>query len=407
MPNENSFKETEFQYCSQINQYYQLQGKLRIPVNKRDVIQILKNQFGVKGTQVTDFLQEIPEISLDDIYGNPKMLLVCDNWLNLETKVFFKNPNFSRSRVNIGYDSDYTEIPKFLDFLNTIFEDNQEIINYFQRVVGYCLSGYSEEQCAFFFIGSGANGKTTLLEVLRHVFGSYASSVNYNMIIKDNKLSHEEQVNLIGKRLAIINEYPNNNKINLSIFKQLTGNDTIGFEYRQKQIEFINKSKLIIVCNTFPHIEDFTNSFWRRCHILPFNKNITQKTRDLFMSETLKQEAQGILNWCIQGYNNWKKEGLNIPKELKDLRNKYRYEYDNVSEFIDRMCDKKMDAEIKSSELNKAYKSFCDENYYKAFPPNKVGTILKIKGFQPIKIDKQRGYKGIKIKEWSKENDKQ
>ena len=196
---------------------------------------------------MTDFLQDIQEITLEDVYGNPKTLLVGNNWLNLETKEILEDVSLSRSKINIEYDANFTEIPKFLEFLNTIFQNNQDIINYFQRVVGYCLSGYSEEQCAFFFIGSGANGKTTLLEVLRHVFGSYASSVNYNMIIKDNKLSHEEQVNLIGKRLAIINEYPNNNKINLSIFKQLTGNDTIGFEYRQKQIEFINKSKLIII----------------------------------------------------------------------------------------------------------------------------------------------------------------
>ena len=99
MPNENSFKETEFQYCSQINQYYQLQGKLRIPVNKRDVIQILKNQFGVKGTQVTDFLQDIQEITLEDAISLAKAYLNQGMSVSMAAKQAAKETGIKKGEI--------------------------------------------------------------------------------------------------------------------------------------------------------------------------------------------------------------------------------------------------------------------------------------------------------------------
>ena len=271
--------------------------------------------------------------------------------------------------------------------------------------MGYCISGYSNEQCAFFLVGTGANGKTTLLELIRSIFGSYATTVNHNIVLKDNRQANNELVNLVGKRLGIINEFPCSSKINIPIYNQIVGNDSIGFDYSHRRVEFHNKAKLFFVCNAFPVVEDFTHGFWRKCHIIPFNKTISQEERNMDIYDILIKEKQGILNWIVEGYTLWKNERLNIPNCLVEVIDGYKSEYDSVGEFIDRKCSIGKDKSIYSSEFNNAYKMFCQDNCYQLYPPNKVGIILKQKGYKAIKKDKRRGYIGLELLNGGRNND--
>ena len=67
--------------------------------------------------------------------------------------------------------------PLWLKFLREIFDNDVQVIEFVQRAVGYSLSGSVSEQCLFILVGTGANGKSTFLKVLQHVFGDYAASV--------------------------------------------------------------------------------------------------------------------------------------------------------------------------------------------------------------------------------------
>jgi putative DNA primase/helicase len=48
---------------------------------------------------------------------------------------------------------------------------DQEMVNYFQRVCGYCLTGNIKEHAMFFLYGTGGNGKSVFIGVLRGVLG--------------------------------------------------------------------------------------------------------------------------------------------------------------------------------------------------------------------------------------------
>src|SRR5262249_55530362 len=65
--------------------------------------------------------------------------------------------------------------PQWLEFLNQIFAGNTELINYVQRVTGYALTGVTSEHALFFFYGTGANGKSTLLNTLTGIMGDYSA----------------------------------------------------------------------------------------------------------------------------------------------------------------------------------------------------------------------------------------
>src|SRR5438445_5485216 len=67
------------------------------------------------------------------------------------------------------------EIPVWRGFLDRIFAGDPELIGSVRRLLGYCLTGQTTEQILAIFYGTGANGKSTLLDAVVHVMGDYAT----------------------------------------------------------------------------------------------------------------------------------------------------------------------------------------------------------------------------------------
>src|SRR5262249_32200378 len=64
--------------------------------------------------------------------------------------------------------------PTFQRFMSEIFNNNRNLINYEQRCYGYACTGDVREQKLFLKKGFGANGKSTLDEVIRSLLGTYS-----------------------------------------------------------------------------------------------------------------------------------------------------------------------------------------------------------------------------------------
>lgn len=60
--------------------------------------------------------------------------------------------------------------------MHDIFEKDQDLISYVQRVVGYCLSGSTSEQCLFILIGDVTNEKSTFVYVINKLQGDYSKA---------------------------------------------------------------------------------------------------------------------------------------------------------------------------------------------------------------------------------------
>jgi putative DNA primase/helicase len=76
------------------------------------------------------------------------------------------------------------ECPLWLEFLETVLAGDQELIAFVQRSAGYGLTGSTAAHCLFMLYGSGRNGKTTFLEVLQYISGTYATSTNMEIFLE-------------------------------------------------------------------------------------------------------------------------------------------------------------------------------------------------------------------------------
>ena len=69
--------------------------------------------------------------------------------------------------------------PRWEQFLQEVFENKTDVIEYIQRVIGYSLTGSMAEKCFFFLYGAeGDNGKSVFLEIMRELAGEYGKNAD-------------------------------------------------------------------------------------------------------------------------------------------------------------------------------------------------------------------------------------
>lgn len=125
------------------------------------------------------------------------------------------------------------ECPKFRAFLARVLPD-ETVRAFVQRWFGYCLTGYVSEQLLALFYGRGANGKSTLLNIIRGVLGDYALTLQFASLTHDPfKRGGEatpDTVRLPGSRLVRASEPEVGTELSESTIKEQSGGErgTIG-----------------------------------------------------------------------------------------------------------------------------------------------------------------------------------
>ena len=284
----------------------------------------------------------------------------------------------------------------WLRFLDDIFDGDKELIRYVQKSLGYSLSGLTSEQCVFFLYGSGRNGKSTFLEVIRTILGEYATNIQpESIMVKNNNSSANTDIaRLKGARLVTSVEPNEGMRLNEGLIKQLTGDDMVtARKLYGDEFEYRPEFKLWLATNHKPTIRGTDLGIWRRIHIIPFVKIIPEDKVDKNLGEKLREEMPDILAWMMDGYRLWKYEGLHKPKAVEDSVKEYRNEMDVIAAFLasDYIAE---GGEIKASVLYAIYCQWAAEsNEYKM--PNRKFGIEMCKRY--TKIHKKDGwyYQGI------------
>jgi len=153
------------------------------------------------------------------------------------------------------------DCPRFKHFLEEIF-DEQEKRDFIQELFGYCLMPGNPLQKAFMFYGSGANGKSTLLETLRALLGRKNTASFTLQALNTDKFAAAE---LEGKLANICSDNPSRALYNSELFKRLVGGDSISAQRKfQRPFDMFYNGKLLFATNTLPRTSDDTPAFWRR-----------------------------------------------------------------------------------------------------------------------------------------------
>lgn len=302
--------------------------------------------------------------------------------------------------ISVPYDSNAPEPLKWFKFLDDIFSGDKELIKYVQKATGYCLSGSTAEQCVFFLLGSGRNGKSTFLEVIRYIFGDYATNIQPDTIMikkKTNGSANSDIARLKGARLVTSVEPNEGSRLDEGLVKQLTGGDIVtARKLYGDEFEFKPEFKLWMATNHKPVIRGTDTGIWRRIHLIPFNVQIPEEKVDKNLKYVLHKEIKGILKWMVDGYKLWQKEGLQMPPCMVESVKEYRHEMDVISGFIDACCIVDARGEAKANQLYMAYREWAETDNEYVMSNTKFGAEIS-KRFEKVKSRDGAIYKGIKL----------
>lgn len=249
------------------------------------------------------------------------------------------------------------DTPVWSKFISQVFSDNAEMIEFTQRLCGYCLTGERREQKVFFAHGHGSNGKSTLLDILMWMMGTYALKLPTTVLMSSKHERHPtELAQLKGKRLAVSNELEEGAFWAESRIKELTGDETITARYmRQDNFSFEITHKHLIAGNHKPRLKGGDPAMARRMVLMPFEQKFEGSAKDHKLPEKLKAEAPGILAWAVRGAVKWYAEGLAIPSRVEAVSKDYMSEHDDISMWIEECCETMSHLKARSSDL---YASF-------------------------------------------------
>jgi len=308
-------------------------------------------------------------------------LVACTNGvLNLKTKHFApgKPHQMISQNLNVDYDPNATA-PAWEAFLSDIFEGDQDVIQFVQRAVGYSLTGHIDEQCLFLLIGSGSNGKTTLLEVLHAITGNYGVVAPFTTFERNRGSTQTNDIaSLVGKRFVTASEPNQGATFDESRIKSLTGGDTQSARFLyQENFEFSPVCKIWFGVNHLPRVKDDSIGFWRRVRKIDFKvrfwdpdhpeKPEGAKEKDFTLLGKLLDQKAGVLNWIVDGAQMWFEEGLVVPKSVAESTEQYQKDSDPLRPFILDRCEEDPDSKIGVNELYRAYTQYTEANAYKSF----------------------------------------
>ena len=272
-----------------------------------------------------------------DQFDRDDFLLNCLNGtVNLHTGKL--QPHRAEDYITMMAPTEYNleaQCPRFEKFLNEIFKGDKDLIDFVLRALGYSLCGAVTEQCVFLPGGNGANGKSTLLEIVRDMLGDYAWTMDSAtlMVRKFDSGPKDMVAGMKGKRLVIAQESDQSSRLAEGLIKWLTGGDlVVARRLYENASEFRPTWKIWFCLNHRPTVRGTDHAIWRRIKMIPFPEKFPINRHLL---ENLLLERAGILQLLVRHHLLWWSKGLGGCDAVDKASSDYRAENDQVGRFID------------------------------------------------------------------------
>lgn len=293
-------------------------------------------------------------------------------------------------------------------FLERILPDT-DVRTFLQRFIGVCCTGDIGPQVLLFLIGLGANGKSTLLEVLRRLLGDYAHKASFTTFLlsgrdhSDRGKPRPEILALEHRRLVLASEAGPGRRLDMTLLKELTGGDAITARgmYARGEMTFRGEAKLLLATNHRPQVDEATEAAWRRILQVTFPVAIPESERDPRLLDKLTEpsELSGILNWALDGYRAFRAMGLGPPEAVRLATRDYRDEQDFVGPFLHARCIFEAGASVSAAELHGTFAAWCEANGEEPFGKVRFARALEDHGLRPQRRghDRKRVWVGLRL----------
>jgi len=277
--------------------------------------------------------------------------------------------DYALAQLPVEFDPD-ADADEWKAFVGEVVET--EKIDAVQEYVGYTLHrGGMPFSKALLLVGSGANGKTTFLNVVRELLGDeYTTTKPVHKFDEDNHVA-----DLYGA-LANIDADLSEGSLSsegIATFKRLVGGDTIDArKLYEDAFSFKPTAKHLYACNQVPdvstYVSDHDIAFWRRWIVVEFPAYFPERSEkrdpDLEDRLTTDDALAGVLNWAIDGWARLRDQDRFTNVENHDeTRRLWQSWGESVDKFVNECVERETDADrITTGDAYARYQAWCREN---------------------------------------------
>ena len=339
------------------NGYYQADD--RIIENK--MIALYPNILQRQRAEVLSYIRIKTHINATDLSVNPYVINLKNTRLDLRSGkcLEFTSDAIEFDRIPVVYDpSAYcADLDKML---NRVFLGDREVINLFEEMIGAVLLKHNRYQKAFLFYGSGSNGKSTILDLIKTFLGPR----NYSAIALEKVTDRFNTAELENKLANIGDDVDNVTLKDTGTLKKLFSGNAIMVERKGERPYTIEPyATHIYSANTIPRSFDKSEGFYRRWLLIPFNARFSSEDADydpMIADKIMTPTALSyLLNIGIKGAQRLMKNGkFTEPQSVIETLEAYKADNSTVLSWIE---DKELDEDyFLNNPRDVCYSEFAD-----------------------------------------------
>jgi len=358
-------------------------SKDKIKLNKA-----INKHLRLRRSQMTELEAQL-YIYADLVDNKQKFLIKLRNGVIVEDNVVEYDCGFTPFFLDVSYDP--TAYDKNVDeFINFICCNRKDMRIVIEEILGHVLLVDKFPHKIFFLTGSGANGKSTFVEMLTKWTGDLSSHVDIANFDDGTSLA-----SLVGKIVNVADDVDAIYLEKSKNLKTMASGNTVGARAIYSQpITLKNTASLIFTANEPPVFKDKSDGIGRRLVIIPFENKVKERIYNLDELLSTDNAKSYLLNLALAGvkriYDN--KLEMSTSETIVNATNQYYLDNDSVLAYLN---DYPSINNNPIGTIYEAYTEYCEDSNLKAVSLNKFSRRLKSLGYE-VKVTKMLG-KAVRI----------
>lgn len=368
----------------------------------------LKNKSKIEAAMSMFAAEPGISITTDIFDSDPDLLNLTNGTLDLVSGELMPHDPNNMLTLTMGAQLDKdAEAPLFRRFMEQAFPEDS-VRDYVKRAMGYTLLGRPSERTLFLLHGPSGTGKSVFTSVMTEIFGGYGATAPASTFRMKKQSETLDLHKLKGARFVATSEMPEGQQLDEDLVKRISGGDKVSSRGHYEAFTEWKPSCVIwIATNYLPKVNSDDGAIWRRAKTVPMTTEFGTDKSGIDeiggYANILVQEADGILNWLLEGLHEYRMlGGLAEPPAITAGIEAYRIDVNITASFVrdkeeEGVLVRDPQAETKSSQLRMIFDQYCSENHLPPLGARRFQNQLKTLGFEPLKIGGQAWWRGVRI----------
>lgn len=347
-------------------------SKDKIKLNKA-----INKYLQLRRSQMTELEAQL-YIYAELVEDKSKFLVKLRNGVIVEDTVVDYDCGFTPFYLDVSYEP--TAYDKNVDdFINFICCGRKDMRTVLEEILGHILLINRFPHKIFFLTGSGANGKSTFVEMITKWTSELSSHVDIANFDDGTSLT-----SLVGKLVNVADDVDAIYLEKSKNLKTMASGNTVGCRAIYSQpITLKNTATLIFTANEPPVFKDKSQGIGRRLVIIPFDNVVKERIYNLDELLSSDNAKSYLLNLGLAGIKRILDNKLEMSESatIEEATKQYYLDNDSVLAYLNDYGDINGNP---VSSVYEAYADYCEDSNLKAVSLNKFSRRLKQLGYDVI-----------------------